>query len=52
MGTDPDRVAAALDEILAGRALSGRTPELWDGRAAERILDVLSPAGVALQEAA
>ena len=24
-------------EILAGRSKSGRTPELWDGHAAERI---------------
>jgi UDP-N-acetylglucosamine 2-epimerase (non-hydrolysing) len=26
-----------VDDILAGRGKRGRVPELWDGRAAERI---------------
>ena len=33
-------VAAARD-ILAGKGKTGRLPALWDGRAAERIVDVL-----------
>jgi UDP-N-acetylglucosamine 2-epimerase (non-hydrolysing) len=41
VGTDPDAVAAALDDLLAGKSLAGRIPELWDGKAAERILAVL-----------
>lgn len=42
VGSDPARIVAATDEILAGRyACAGRVPELWDGRAAERIVDAL-----------
>ena len=37
VGTDPDRILAAVDEILGPGGKSGRTPPLWDGRAAERI---------------
>jgi UDP-N-acetylglucosamine 2-epimerase (non-hydrolysing) len=41
VGTDPARAVAAADEVLAGRARRGRIPELWDGRAAERVAGVL-----------
>ncbi|HEY2028742.1 MAG TPA: UDP-N-acetylglucosamine 2-epimerase, partial [Myxococcales bacterium] len=41
VGTDPAKVVPAAREVLAGRAKKGRLPELWDGRAAERIGDVL-----------
>jgi UDP-N-acetylglucosamine 2-epimerase (non-hydrolysing) len=41
VGTDPDAIVAAVDEILAGRAPAGRRPALWDGRAAVRIADVV-----------
>jgi UDP-N-acetylglucosamine 2-epimerase (non-hydrolysing) len=41
VGTDRDRVAAALDEILAGKGKTGRVPEGWDGQAALRIVDAL-----------
>jgi UDP-N-acetylglucosamine 2-epimerase (non-hydrolysing) len=49
IGLDPDRLAVVLDDLLAGRGPAGRMPELWDGRAAERILTVLQEqvAGVA-----
>ena len=41
VGTDRDRVARAVDEILAGQGKTGRVPEGWDGHAALRIVDVL-----------
>jgi len=41
VGTDPAEAVAAAVEVLAGRAKPGRIPELWDGRAAERVADVL-----------
>jgi UDP-N-acetylglucosamine 2-epimerase (non-hydrolysing) len=41
VGTDPEAVAVALDEELAGSGRAGRVPELWDGGAAGRILHVL-----------
>ncbi|HEU4687574.1 MAG TPA: UDP-N-acetylglucosamine 2-epimerase (non-hydrolyzing) [Vicinamibacterales bacterium] len=47
VGIDPARIAEAVDRLLAGHGPAGRVPHLWDGRAAERILDVLRhvPAG-------
>jgi UDP-N-acetylglucosamine 2-epimerase (non-hydrolysing) len=37
VGRDRDAIMHAVDEILAGRGKRGRVPELWDGRAADRI---------------
>lgn len=37
VGTDPDRILAAFDEVRAGGGKRGRVPALWDGHAAERI---------------
>ena len=42
VGLDPARTAAAVDAILRGSPTEGRIPELWDGHAAERILEILS----------
>jgi UDP-N-acetylglucosamine 2-epimerase (non-hydrolysing) len=42
LGVDPARTAQAVAEILAGRGPGGRVPELWDGCAAGRILDILA----------
>ncbi len=37
VGRDVQAIRDGVTEILAGRGKSGRVPELWDGRAAERI---------------
>ena len=37
VGRDRRRILELVDEILANGGKRGRTPELWDGRAAERI---------------
>jgi UDP-N-acetylglucosamine 2-epimerase (non-hydrolysing) len=37
VGRDLPRILRAVDEILLTGGKRGRTPELWDGRAAERI---------------
>ncbi|QSA98939.1 non-hydrolyzing UDP-N-acetylglucosamine 2-epimerase [Methylococcus sp. EFPC2] len=42
VGTDPARIVAEAEKILAGLGKAGRRPELWDGAAAERIADVLA----------
>jgi UDP-N-acetylglucosamine 2-epimerase (non-hydrolysing) len=42
VGTDPDRILAAFREVLRTGGKRGRRPELWDGRAAERIAAVLA----------
>ncbi|MBF0309514.1 MAG: UDP-N-acetylglucosamine 2-epimerase (non-hydrolyzing) [Magnetococcales bacterium] len=40
-GSDPERILGAVREILEGRGKAGRIPELWDGRAGERIAAIL-----------
>jgi UDP-N-acetylglucosamine 2-epimerase (non-hydrolysing) len=42
VGLDPDRIIASGLKVLAEPPASGRIPELWDGRAASRIIDILS----------
>jgi len=42
IGSNPERLEAGLGEVLAGRYPAGRCPELWDGKAAERIAAVLA----------
>jgi UDP-N-acetylglucosamine 2-epimerase (non-hydrolysing) len=41
IGEDFPRLLSEVDNILAGRARKGGIPPLWDGRAAERIAEVL-----------
>lgn len=38
VGTDPDKIKACVDEIVASGGKSGRIPEYWDGKAALRIV--------------
>lgn len=42
VGTDPDVVLIAARKILADDAPAGGVPELWDGRAGERIVEILA----------
>jgi len=39
-GTDAARIVAAARPALDGKPTEGRVPELWDGRTAQRIVDV------------
>jgi UDP-N-acetylglucosamine 2-epimerase (non-hydrolysing) len=41
VGTDPQRIVQEAHSILDGHTRSGSIPDKWDGRAAERIVDVL-----------
>ena len=41
LGRDMPALVRGVREVLAGRGKRGRVPELWDGRAAERILTIL-----------
>jgi UDP-N-acetylglucosamine 2-epimerase (non-hydrolysing) len=45
VGTRPERVLAEVERVLDGDRPPPRCPPLWDGRAAERVADVL--AGIA-----
>jgi UDP-N-acetylglucosamine 2-epimerase (non-hydrolysing) len=41
VGSNPARILAAVDEILQTGGKAGRVPELWDGRASQRIATIL-----------
>ncbi len=41
VGTDPLKILKAAREILAGNRKTGSLPPLWDGKAAERIVEIL-----------
>lgn len=41
IGTDPEAIGPAMDRLFAGQWKKGGIPPLWDGRAAERIVDAL-----------
>jgi UDP-N-acetylglucosamine 2-epimerase len=41
VGTDPVRIVAVARKILRGEGKQGRRPQLWDGKAAERIVAIL-----------
>lgn len=41
-GTDPARILSEARRVLRGESSRGRRPALWDGKAAERIVDILS----------
>ena len=41
-GTDPVRIVAEARRVLRGEGKPGQRPDLWDGRAAHRIVSILS----------
>ena len=41
IGTNPENIKPALDKLFAGQWKKGGIPPLWDGHAAERIVDIL-----------
>ena len=43
---NPDSVAEAFEALLQGRVKKGSIPPLWDGRAAERIAEILEGEGL------
>lgn len=40
-GTNPGNIIVEAQQVLRGKGKRGRRPDLWDGRAAERIVGVL-----------
>ena len=42
VGNDTGKLMQQVDAILTGNFKKGMAPELWDGRAAERIIEVLA----------
>lgn len=45
IGTNPEKVKPALDQLMSGNWKKGGIPEKWDGHAAERIIDILLSIG-------
>ena len=41
IGTNPDNIKPILDKLFAGQWKRGSVPPLWDGHAAERIVEIL-----------
>jgi UDP-N-acetylglucosamine 2-epimerase (non-hydrolysing) len=41
VGRDFEKITAKVREILGGNSKKGERPELWDGHAAERIVEIL-----------
>jgi UDP-N-acetylglucosamine 2-epimerase (non-hydrolysing) len=41
VGSDPSKIIAAYREVASGGAADSEIPPLWDGRAAERIVEIL-----------
>lgn len=41
LGSNFRQLAAEVERVLAGRGKTGRIPDLWDGRASERIADLV-----------
>ena len=42
VGTDPNRILKAAQNILDGKFKETRIPELWDGKTSERIINILT----------
>lgn len=42
VGTDPVRIVSEVRKVLTGEGKQGRRPELWDGHAADRIVQLLA----------
>lgn len=41
LGTDPKTIAPAMEKLFAGKWKKGGIPELWDGKTAGRIVNIL-----------
>jgi UDP-N-acetylglucosamine 2-epimerase (non-hydrolysing) len=41
VGNDRRKILASVEEILTGHYKNGDIPPLWDGRAAQRVVDVI-----------
>jgi UDP-N-acetylglucosamine 2-epimerase (non-hydrolysing) len=48
VGTDPNGILKGFQKVMKGDQKKGGIPELWDGKAAERIVRILLKNGVRL----
>jgi UDP-N-acetylglucosamine 2-epimerase (non-hydrolysing) len=47
IGTDPRAIKPAMEKLFAGQWKKGNIPELWDGKTAERIVEILTKINLA-----
>jgi UDP-N-acetylglucosamine 2-epimerase (non-hydrolysing) len=40
-GPDPERIRAAIEDVLGGRQKEGGVPQYWDGQTSNRIVEIL-----------
>ena len=41
IGTDPKAIKPAMEKLFSGNWKTGRIPHLWDGKTAQRIVDII-----------
>ena len=44
VGTDPVKIVSEVRKVFSGEGKQGRRPDLWDGKAAERIVAIMASA--------
>jgi UDP-N-acetylglucosamine 2-epimerase (non-hydrolysing) len=42
VGTNPDNIRGYIEKLMIGNWKTGRTPDLWDGKAGQRIISILN----------
>ena len=42
VGTDPNNIVPYLEKLIAGDWKSGSIPDLWDGKTADRIVEIVA----------
>ena len=47
VGTDPRAIKPAMEKLFSGKWKKGSIPELWDGKTAERIVEILTKLNLA-----
>jgi UDP-N-acetylglucosamine 2-epimerase (non-hydrolysing) len=47
IGTNPSAIKPAMDKLFSGNWKVGSIPELWDGKTAERIVEILTKLNLA-----
>jgi UDP-N-acetylglucosamine 2-epimerase (non-hydrolysing) len=47
IGTDPRAIKPAMEKLFSGNWKKGNIPELWDGKTAERIVEILTKLNLA-----
>ena len=47
IGTDPRAIKPAMEKLFSGNWKKGSIPELWDGKTADRIVEIITKLNLA-----